>query len=63
MISGDVVFLVLMPSDIMLMISLINVLHLLMDTSLLQGGGHIHDLTIGYDINGKDYVLDLRLNR
>jgi len=30
---------------------------------LLQGGGHIHDLTIGYDINGKDYVLDLRLNR
>ncbi|PNF29074.1 hypothetical protein B7P43_G12631, partial [Cryptotermes secundus] len=27
------------------------------------GGGHIHDLTIGYDINGKDYVLDLRLNR
>ncbi|XP_069695269.1 uncharacterized protein Meltrin [Periplaneta americana] len=28
-----------------------------------EGAGHIHDLTIGYDINGKDYVLDLRLNR
>lgn len=63
MISSDVVFLVLMPSDLMLIISIINVLNLLMDTSLLQGGGHIHDLTIGYDINGKDYVLDLRLNR
>jgi hypothetical protein len=63
MMLGDVLFLVLMPSDLMLIFSLNNILNLLMDTSLLQGGGHIHDLTIGYDINGKDYVLDLRLNR
>ncbi|GLG97297.1 ADAM 17-like protease [Gryllus bimaculatus] len=28
-----------------------------------NGGAHIHDLTIGYVVDGKDYVLDLRLNR
>nr|CAD7464217.1 unnamed protein product [Timema tahoe] len=27
------------------------------------GDGHIHDLTIGYNVHGRDYVLDLRLNR
>jgi hypothetical protein len=26
-------------------------------------GFHIHDLTVAFDINGTDYVLDLQLNR
>lgn len=29
----------------------------------LQEGLHTHDLTLGYNIDGKEYTLDLRLNR
>ncbi|XP_077287628.1 uncharacterized protein LOC143912233 isoform X2 [Arctopsyche grandis] len=32
-------------------------------TTLEQEGLHIHDLTISYDIDGEQYLLDLRLNR
>nr|CAD7443280.1 unnamed protein product [Timema bartmani] len=36
---------------------------LLISIKKTGGDGHIHDLTIGYNVHGRDYVLDLRLNR
>ncbi|XP_071445169.1 disintegrin and metalloproteinase domain-containing protein adm-2 [Hetaerina americana] len=28
-----------------------------------EEGGHIHHLSVGFDVDGKDYLLDLQLNR